>query len=173
VRGCCCAKPLLVSLWWLQAELRVLSPQAVPQRPAVPLSPFHSLNASAFAAKIRAEVEAEEAAEAQVAAQASSSSLGEAHAAPAAAEEAPGARVSAEQAATPAGAAGEEAGPSSSTPAAVGAGAGAGAGPDEGAVHEALLIQQFLEGTPSQLTWHGLAALHDGLRENQLAVFFR
>lgn len=45
--------------------------------------------------------------------------------------------------------------------------------PDEGAVHDALLIQQFLEGASSQLTWHGLHALHDGLRPNELAVFFR
>lgn len=63
---------------------------------------------------------------------------------------------------------------SSSSSSAAGAVASAApAPPDEGAVHDALLIQQFLEGASSQLTWHGLHALHDGLRPNELAVFFR
>ncbi len=43
----------------------------------------------------------------------------------------------------------------------------------EAAVRDALLVQQFLEGHPSQLTFHGLVALQEGLRPNQLAVFFR
>lgn len=43
----------------------------------------------------------------------------------------------------------------------------------EAAVRDALLVQQFLEGSPSQLTFHGLVALQEGLRPNQLAVFFR
>ncbi|KAL4859491.1 Ubiquitin carboxyl-terminal hydrolase MINDY-1 [Chlorella vulgaris] len=45
--------------------------------------------------------------------------------------------------------------------------------PGESAVRDALLVQQFLDSSPSQLTYHGLAALHEGLRPNQLAVFFR
>jgi len=44
---------------------------------------------------------------------------------------------------------------------------------DEGAVHDALLAQQFLDSNPSQLTIYGLASLHDGLHNNQLAVLFR
>ncbi|PRW58319.1 FAM63A-like isoform X2 [Chlorella sorokiniana] len=74
------------------------------------------------------------------------------------------------------------------TAAAIAAGAGAGAAaasgaasgggsnatsPGEAAVREALLVQQFLDGHPSQLTFHGLVALQEGLRPNQLAVFFR
>eukprot|EP00887_Chlorella_sp_A99_P005413 scaffold1.g5413.t1 len=40
-------------------------------------------------------------------------------------------------------------------------------------VREALLMQQFLEGHSSQLTYHGLASLHEGLKDGQLAVLFR
>lgn len=40
-------------------------------------------------------------------------------------------------------------------------------------MREALLVQQFLDGHSSQLTYHGLVALQEGLRPNQLAVFFR
>lgn len=40
-------------------------------------------------------------------------------------------------------------------------------------LREALLMQQFLEANPSQLTYHGLLSLHEGLRDGQLAVFFR
>jgi hypothetical protein len=50
---------------------------------------------------------------------------------------------------------------------------GGEASPGEAAVRRALLVQQFLEGSPSQLTFHGLAALHEGLQPGQLAVFFR
>ncbi|EFN59098.1 hypothetical protein CHLNCDRAFT_137880 [Chlorella variabilis] len=53
------------------------------------------------------------------------------------------------------------------------AGGSRGGSPGEAAVREALLVQQFLEGSGSQLTYHGLLALHEGLRPNQLAVFFR
>lgn len=53
-------------------------------------------------------------------------------------------------------------------------GAGSSAtSPGEAAVREALLVQQFLDGHSSQLTYHGLLALLEGLRPNQLAVFFR
>jgi hypothetical protein len=52
-------------------------------------------------------------------------------------------------------------------------GSGGDGSPREAAVREALLVQQFLDGNPSQLTYHGLTALQDGLRPNQLAVFFR
>lgn len=45
--------------------------------------------------------------------------------------------------------------------------------PGEAAMREALLVQQFLDGHSSQLTYHGLVALQEGLRPNQLAVFFR
>ncbi|KAK9863969.1 hypothetical protein WJX84_010589 [Apatococcus fuscideae] len=38
---------------------------------------------------------------------------------------------------------------------------------------EAHLLQDFLEGTSSQLTYPGLEGLHGGLRSNELAVFFR
>lgn len=48
-----------------------------------------------------------------------------------------------------------------------------GGSPSEAAVRDALLVQQFLDGHPSQLTYHGLVALQEGLRPNQLAVFFR
>ena len=35
------------------------------------------------------------------------------------------------------------------------------------------LVQDFLDGSSSQLTHHGLASLREGLRSNELAVFFR
>ena len=38
---------------------------------------------------------------------------------------------------------------------------------------EARLLQDFLEGTSNQLTYPGLEGLHKGLRQNELAVFFR
>ena len=34
-------------------------------------------------------------------------------------------------------------------------------------------MQDFLDGTSSQLTEHGLCSLQEGLRPNELAVFFR
>ncbi|GMH37565.1 hypothetical protein BSKO_05438 [Bryopsis sp. KO-2023] len=34
-------------------------------------------------------------------------------------------------------------------------------------------VQDWLEDTSSQLTYHGLASLHEGLKDEQLAVFFR
>lgn len=34
-------------------------------------------------------------------------------------------------------------------------------------------VQDFLESSSSQLTHHGLASLREGLRSNELAVFFR
>lgn len=34
-------------------------------------------------------------------------------------------------------------------------------------------LQDFLESSSSQLTHHGLASLREGLRPNELAVFFR
>lgn len=40
-------------------------------------------------------------------------------------------------------------------------------------MRQALAMQAFLEGHPSQLTYHGLLSLHEGLRDGQLAVFFR
>lgn len=45
--------------------------------------------------------------------------------------------------------------------------------PGERAVRDALLIREFLDGCPSQLTVHGLASLVEGLEGGQLAVFFR
>ncbi|KAI7841603.1 hypothetical protein COHA_004773 [Chlorella ohadii] len=45
--------------------------------------------------------------------------------------------------------------------------------PGEAAVREALLVQQFLDSHSSQLTYHGLVALQEGLGPNKLAVFFR
>jgi hypothetical protein len=38
---------------------------------------------------------------------------------------------------------------------------------------DAFLARAFLDASPSQLTYAGLAALHSGLREGQLAVLFR
>lgn len=38
---------------------------------------------------------------------------------------------------------------------------------------QAHLIQDFLDNSSSQLTYHGLASLREGLRPNELAVFFR
>ncbi len=35
------------------------------------------------------------------------------------------------------------------------------------------LVQDFLDNSSSQLTYHGLASLREGLRPNELAVFFR
>ena len=34
-------------------------------------------------------------------------------------------------------------------------------------------MQEFLDNSSSQLTFHGLASLREGLRPNELAVFFR
>eukprot|EP00240_Pyramimonas_obovata_P006661 CAMPEP_0118952700 /NCGR_PEP_ID=MMETSP1169-20130426/55304_1 /TAXON_ID=36882 /ORGANISM="Pyramimonas obovata, Strain CCMP722" /LENGTH=179 /DNA_ID=CAMNT_0006900013 /DNA_START=360 /DNA_END=896 /DNA_ORIENTATION=+ len=39
--------------------------------------------------------------------------------------------------------------------------------------HEAEVIEHFLDSNAQQLTWHGLAELHDVLREGELAVLFR
>ena len=63
--------------------------------------------------------------------------------------------------------------PGAAGAAVAGVAAGGDGSPREAAVREALLVQQFLEGHPSQLTYHGLTALQEGLRPNQLAVFFR
>ncbi|KAA6427861.1 MAG: NF-E2 inducible, partial [Trebouxia sp. A1-2] len=41
------------------------------------------------------------------------------------------------------------------------------------AAAQAHLIQDFLDNSSSQLTYHGLASLRGGLRPNELAVFFR
>ncbi|KAL0054998.1 hypothetical protein WJX82_005576 [Trebouxia sp. C0006] len=41
------------------------------------------------------------------------------------------------------------------------------------AAAQAHLIQDFLDNSSSQLTYHGLASLREGLRPNELAVFFR
>ena len=38
---------------------------------------------------------------------------------------------------------------------------------------EALLAQEFLEDSASQLTYHGLCELHSNLQEDEIAVFFR
>jgi hypothetical protein len=65
------------------------------------------------------------------------------------------------------------AGAAGAAAAGVAGGSGGDGSPREAAVREALLVQQFLEGNPSQLTYHGLTALQEGLRPNQLAVFFR
>lgn len=35
------------------------------------------------------------------------------------------------------------------------------------------VVQDFLDNSSSQLTYHGLASLREGLRPNELAVFFR
>ncbi|KFM29292.1 Protein FAM63A [Auxenochlorella protothecoides] len=40
-------------------------------------------------------------------------------------------------------------------------------------VRQALVIQDFLESCPSQLTYHGLASLIQDLQEGEVAVFFR
>uniref|UniRef100_A0A915K1C4 Ubiquitin carboxyl-terminal hydrolase n=1 Tax=Romanomermis culicivorax TaxID=13658 RepID=A0A915K1C4_ROMCU len=40
-------------------------------------------------------------------------------------------------------------------------------------ITQAVLAEQFLDATASQLTAYGLKALHNHLRENELAVFFR
>ncbi|CAI5503102.1 unnamed protein product, partial [Closterium sp. Naga37s-1] len=40
-------------------------------------------------------------------------------------------------------------------------------------VREALLLFTFLNDTASQLTYHGLFSLQEGVKENQLCVFFR
>jgi hypothetical protein len=37
----------------------------------------------------------------------------------------------------------------------------------------ATTMQRFLEETASQLTYHGLVSLHEGVRERQLCVLFR
>lgn len=69
--------------------------------------------------------------------------------------------------------AGGSSGAGGAVPAAAGApGSGVGS-PGEAAVRDALLAQQFLDGHSSQLTYHGLTALQEALRPNQLAVFFR
>lgn len=41
------------------------------------------------------------------------------------------------------------------------------------AVAHAHIIQDFLDNSSSQLTYHGLVSLREGLRPNELAVFFR
>ncbi|KAL3149333.1 hypothetical protein ABBQ32_002139 [Trebouxia sp. C0010 RCD-2024] len=41
------------------------------------------------------------------------------------------------------------------------------------AAAQAHIIQDFLDSSPSQLTYHGLASVREGLRPNELAVFFR
>ena len=45
--------------------------------------------------------------------------------------------------------------------------------PDADALQRCLVVQQFLESCPSQLTYHGLSALQQDLGEGELAVFFR
>ncbi|KAL4430888.1 hypothetical protein ABPG75_006144 [Micractinium tetrahymenae] len=79
--------------------------------------------------------------------------------------------------AAPAASAGEPAAasgsPGAASAAAAAPGSSGGSPGGEAAVRDALLVQQFLEGSPSQLTFHGLVALQEGLRPNQLAVFFR
>ncbi|CAM9227350.1 unnamed protein product [Phaeothamnion confervicola] len=40
-------------------------------------------------------------------------------------------------------------------------------------LHEGHIVEKFLEDTASQLTYHGLALLHQTVRESQLCVFFR
>lgn len=128
-----------------QAELQVLP---LRQGPNARLSPFQSLTSETLTAHL-AEAEGEQQAAAAAAQLASGSGSAAVAAAALAAE------------------------PISRAESSVTAGGSGAAVPDEGAVHDALLIQQFLEGNPSQLTWHGLHALVDGLREEQLAVFFR
>lgn len=40
-------------------------------------------------------------------------------------------------------------------------------------VRQALVVQEFLESCPSQLTYHGLSSLIQDLQEGEVAVFFR
>eukprot|EP00898_Chlorokybus_atmophyticus_P003953 jgi/Chlat1/4559/Chrsp29S00340 len=40
-------------------------------------------------------------------------------------------------------------------------------------LHEALVVENFLSLTASQLTYHGLVSLYEGLKERELCVFFR
>ncbi|CAI5468843.1 unnamed protein product [Closterium sp. Yama58-4] len=49
----------------------------------------------------------------------------------------------------------------------------AGGGEMRDDVREALLLFTFLNETASQLTYHGLFSLQEGVKENQLCVFFR
>ncbi|GAB4817828.1 hypothetical protein N2152v2_004874 [Parachlorella kessleri] len=163
----------------VKVELQVLGPQVQFQRKALAPSPFNSLRVGKYAPHILSGAAQPQTpalpARATLAAATAAAGEGAASKAVSAGAQEGAAASGAAQAAAPeasslATAGAEQAG---SSAAAAAAPAAVAASPDEGAVHDALLIQQFLEGNPSQLTWHGLHALHEGLRENQLAVFFR
>ena len=47
------------------------------------------------------------------------------------------------------------------------------ASPKPELVTEALIAEEFLENTKSQLSYHGICELHNKLKEGELAVFFR